>query len=190
MSYTLPNYRPESEVTQTTCGMFLQAFDYVHGRLLTRLEGLTDDEYFWQPVPGCWTVRPSTHGVYVMDRPTPPEPDPPPVTTIGWRICHIGADVLKGFAASLQSGQPCEPEVSAWPGSAADGIRFLEDGYAEWHEALASLTDDVMWKELGLAWGPFGSDSTADLVLHVFDELVHHGAEVGVLRDLYRAGLR
>ena len=23
-----------------------------------RLEGLTDDEYFWQPVPDCWTVHP------------------------------------------------------------------------------------------------------------------------------------
>jgi hypothetical protein len=24
-----------------------------------------------------------------------------------------------------------------------------------------------------------------DLALHVFDEVVHHGAEVGLLRDLY-----
>lgn len=22
-----------------------------------RLDGLTDDEYFWEPVEGCWTVR-------------------------------------------------------------------------------------------------------------------------------------
>jgi hypothetical protein len=25
-------------------------------RLRPRLEGLTDDEYFWQPVPNCWTL--------------------------------------------------------------------------------------------------------------------------------------
>lgn len=25
-------------------------------RLRPRLGGLTDEEYFWQPVPGCWTV--------------------------------------------------------------------------------------------------------------------------------------
>ena len=25
-------------------------------RLRPRLDGLTDDEYFWQPVPVCWTV--------------------------------------------------------------------------------------------------------------------------------------
>nr|BFE77476.1 hypothetical protein GCM10020093_000770 [Planobispora longispora] len=22
------------------------------------LDGLTDDEYFWEPVDGCWSVRP------------------------------------------------------------------------------------------------------------------------------------
>lgn len=27
----------------------------------------------------------------------------------------------------------------------------------------------------------------ADMILHVFDEIVHHGAEVALLRDLYRA---
>jgi hypothetical protein len=25
-------------------------------RLRPRLDGLTDDEYFWQPVPDCWTI--------------------------------------------------------------------------------------------------------------------------------------
>src|ERR1700733_15805099 len=25
-------------------------------QLRPRLDGLTDDEYFWQPVPGCWTI--------------------------------------------------------------------------------------------------------------------------------------
>jgi hypothetical protein len=27
--------------------------------LRPRLDGLTDDEYFWEPVEGCWTVRPA-----------------------------------------------------------------------------------------------------------------------------------
>jgi len=25
-----------------------------------RLDGLTDEEFFWEPVPGCWSVRPVT----------------------------------------------------------------------------------------------------------------------------------
>jgi hypothetical protein len=25
-------------------------------QLRPRLDGLTEDEYLWQPVPGCWTI--------------------------------------------------------------------------------------------------------------------------------------
>ena len=33
-------------------------FHWEHA-LRPRLDGLTDDEYFWQPVPDCWTVHPN-----------------------------------------------------------------------------------------------------------------------------------
>jgi hypothetical protein len=69
-------------------------------QLRPRLEGLTDDEYFWEPTPGCWSVRP---------RPV-------------------------------------------WP-----------------------------------AEGPWADSPYADLVLHINRELIHHGAEICLLRDLYRA---
>ena len=36
--------------------------DYAWQRLLDRFEGLTDEEYLWEPVPGCWTVRPGPEG--------------------------------------------------------------------------------------------------------------------------------
>ena len=28
-------------------------------QLRARLDGLTDDEYFWSPVPGAWSERPA-----------------------------------------------------------------------------------------------------------------------------------
>ncbi len=33
--------------------------------------------------------------------------------------------------------------------------------------------------------GPYAESGTVDLALHVLDEVIHHGAEVGLLRDLY-----
>jgi hypothetical protein len=36
--------------------------------------------------------------------------------------------------------------------------------------------------------GPYAESNTVDLALHVLDEVVHHGAEIGLLRDLYAAG--
>ncbi len=38
--------------------------DYVYDRTRRRLEGLSDQEYLWEPVPGCWTIRPDDVGVF------------------------------------------------------------------------------------------------------------------------------
>ena len=50
---------------------------------------LTDDEFFWEPVPHCWTVRRDGRGHWAPDYPEPPHPEPPPFTTIGWRLVHV-----------------------------------------------------------------------------------------------------
>ena len=39
----------------------------------------------------------------------------------------------------------------------------------------------------GPAEGPFAAYPMAALVLHINREVIHHGAEVALLRDLYRA---
>jgi hypothetical protein len=39
---------------------------------------------------------------------------------------------------------------------------------------------------LGTAGDAFADDPMASLVLHVSRETMHHGGEIGVLRDLYR----
>jgi hypothetical protein len=70
-------------------------------RLRDRVEGLGDEEYLWEPAPGCWTVRPAGAS--------------PPIA------------------------------------------------------------------------GPYAQESRRAFILHQLDELIHHRAEVGVLRDLYRA---
>src|SRR3984885_1609618 len=66
-------------------------------QLRPRLDGLTDDEYFWQPVPGCWTLTrreastapmPLGPGEFTMDY-APPPYDREPVTTIAWRLAHL-----------------------------------------------------------------------------------------------------
>src|SRR5690349_12073381 len=59
--------------------------DYAWTRLRERLRGLTDDEYFWEPVAGAeyLTVR-AVDGGFRADndgRPQFPEPDPPALTT-------------------------------------------------------------------------------------------------------------
>src|SRR5687768_7638306 len=57
--------------------------------LWPRLQGLTDDEYLWEPAEGAWSVRPDESGQIVVDH-EDPVPDPPPLTTIAWRLVHVG----------------------------------------------------------------------------------------------------
>lgn len=173
-------------MTQTVKQMYLQTFDYTWDRLRHRLEGLTDEEYFWEPVPGCLSVRPTETGAYHMDPAAPPSAQTGPVTTIAWRMCHIAGGVLMGFAGSLLSGRPPDLEIEDWPGGSEAAILFLDRACQIWREALDSIPEEDMWKSLGSAWGAYGEDSMADLVLHVFDEFVHHGAEVALMRDLFR----
>ncbi|MBC8076520.1 MAG: DinB family protein, partial [Chloroflexales bacterium] len=40
----------------------LAQFDFARERLANRLVGLTDDEYLWEPVPHCWSIRPRSAG--------------------------------------------------------------------------------------------------------------------------------
>lgn len=166
---------------------FIDAFDYVMTRLGTRLEGLDDHEYLWEPVSGCWSLRPGSDGRWRLDGEGGggPPPNPVPFTTIAWRIGHLGALCLGGFAkAAFGAGMP-SPDSYEFSPDAAGVKDFLGSNYAEWREGLAGL-DATAWNaQLGSTFGPYGESTRIDLALHVLDEVVHHAAEVGVLRDLY-----
>ncbi len=71
-------------------------------QLRARLDGLTDDEYFWSPVPDAWSVRPRSSStapvqagaaVFTIDYAFP-EPVPAAFTTIAWRLGHVIVGVL------------------------------------------------------------------------------------------------
>jgi DinB superfamily len=171
----------------TTSALLLGSLDEVWGRLRRRLEGLTDEEYCWEPVPGCWTVRPVGGGRYQPDW-AEPEPTPPPVTTIAWRLCHLGADCLASFADRFFGDGSLTRDAVRWPGGAAAGVELVAGGLAAWRAGVASLPAERLWDTLGTVAGPYSEAAYAELILHVEDELIHHGAEVALLRDLDRAG--
>jgi hypothetical protein len=150
-----------------------------------RLEGLTDAEYLWEPVEGCWSVRPAGDGRFTVDW-ADPEPSPPPFTTIAWRLAHIGSGVL-GLRANTHFGDgTLTLERIVWPGTAADAIAFVEDAYAAWKAGVDGLAETALARPIGPTAGPWADYPFASLVLHINREVIHHGAEVALLRDLYR----
>lgn len=165
-------------------------------QLRPRLEGLTDAEYLWEPVAGCWSLRPRGEattplaaggGELVLDFAFP-TPEPTPVTTIAWRLGHLLVGVLGARNAAHFGADPVDYQHYRWPAGAAAALAALDAAYATWTAGVAGLDGDALARPCGPAEGPWQERTMAALVLHIHREVLHHGAEVALLRDLYRAG--
>jgi hypothetical protein len=166
------------------------------GQLRPRLDALTDAQDLWEPVSGCWSLRPraqatapmaSGAGDVVADFEYP-EPDPPPFTTIAWRMAHISIGVL-GVRAANHFGEAGSVEYATtdWPLTAAGGLELLDRQYAAWMAGVRTLDDEGLRRPCGASEGPFADYPMAALVLHISREVIHHGSEVCVLLDLHRS---
>ncbi len=177
----------------------LAQFDFALDRLLTRLDGMTDAEYRWEPVPGCWSIRPREQtqtnlafggGDWVLEA-ARPAPEPPPFTTIAWRLCHLA--IFMHLRADYTIGTKALAwDTSLIPQTAAAGRATLVAASTFWREALTSA-DDAALDQVGRSTFPWGLDPNLpflDISWWVNQELLHHGGEIALLRDLYRATLR
>jgi hypothetical protein len=166
--------------------------DHVWQRTRARLDGLSDAEYRWEPTPGCWTIRQRVDGTWMADWPLP-RPDPEPFTTIAWRVWHLidmyGENRAPEWLDLAPQGPPIGPDdpASAPPATAADALTMLERAHDRWDAHLALVTEASLAEPIGAVAGPEYAERTrAAYVLHMLDEFVHHGAEVALLRDLWR----
>src|SRR5688572_8479981 len=68
--------------------ILLDQIDWARWLVHRSLDGLTDDEYWWAPVPGSWATSrdgsPPGPGARVVH-----DPANPPFTTISWRVVHM-----------------------------------------------------------------------------------------------------
>ena len=131
--------------------------DYAWRFIRSRLEGLTDHEFFWAPVDDVWTIRKRANG-WAMDEPEDPDDWPefdtherPPFTTIAWRLVHVAA---------------CK-------------VMYHDYGFGPGTGRWSDLDQPrkTNWGEMWPTWRIFTT-----MIEHDF----HHGAEIGCVRDLYR----
>ena len=155
------------------------AFAMIHGRV----EGLTDAEFFWEPVAGCWTVRPDARGRWAADYPEPPHPDPPPFTTIGWRLVHVAECKLMYHDYAFGPARLTFPDIDS-AHTARDAIAQLEHGHKTLQRDLAGLDDAVLEREVPTNWGERWP--AWRIFWTMIEHDLHHGGEIGALRDLYR----
>ncbi|MFI5695502.1 DinB family protein [Kribbella sp. NPDC051586] len=160
-------------------------------RLRPRLEGLTDDEYFWQPVPNCWTISRRGEGsapisfgagAFTMDYAEPPH-DPEPVTTIAWRLAHVTVNLAS--TNGKRFGRPATNESTfLFAGTAREALEQLDDQYDHWITGVRGLGTAGLIEPQGEP-PAFAHAPMARKCLYANVELIHHGAEICLLRDLY-----
>ena len=155
-----------------------------YGMIRDIVDGLTDDEFFWEPVAGCWTVRRTERGTWAADYPELPHPSPSPLTTIAWRLVHVAESKLMYHEYAFGPGQLVWPDIDS-AHTAADAIAQLEQGHQLLSSDVAGLSSDAdldvyrhtNWGEEWPTWKLLWT-----MVHHDFQ----HGGEIGTLRDLYR----
>ncbi|WP_040908052.1 DinB family protein [Streptomyces griseoflavus] len=222
-------------------GLLLDHFDQAREMAAVRLTGLGDEEYLWEPVPGCWSIRrrgeaatPRAYGPgeWVLDKGAPdipaseyaevarqaaggmtvariaedwsvgverveevlahtgePEPDAPPVTTIAWRLGHLHSCFAGQWEWTFGERRR-EPGLLVDFTPSAD--LALERFWAlidRWRESVGALTEEQL-DTVGLSQYPHSNDADypfAAVLTGSCLEFIHHMAEIGVLRDLWRA---
>jgi uncharacterized damage-inducible protein DinB len=154
------------------------------------LTGVTTDEFFWEPVAGCWTVHPRSEdrgvsadgsGEWVIDY-DPAQPQPAPFTTIAWRTVHVASvNYLYWDYAFGTASLSFDLEM---PGDVAEATDWLFGSQQPIVDVIDGLTEADLDRIVPTNWGERWP--VHRIIATLVNEQVHHGAEVSMLRDLYR----
>ena len=161
-----------------------------------RFEGLTDEEHLWEPAQPAWSIRPRGQaasaspfgpGDWLIDHER--DPEPPPVTTIAWRLNHLVA-MYEGRWHWTFGPRTTDPKdlVDVSP-SAEVTLDRLWQQTDRWQRDVPTLTAEQL-DEPGHGQYPYGLDPHipfAGILWWMNREFIHHAAEVALLRDLYRS---
>lgn len=183
------------ELRTDRAGLLLDQLTQSAGLSQARMEGLTDEEYSWEPVDGMWSIRPRGEAItsgafgpgdWVMDF-EPRDPFAPgPPTTIAWRVEHLATMFAGRYEWTFGSRVPPDRVVDFSPRS-DEALTRLWGWVERWTEGVEGLSDQQL-DTVGLSQYPWGMDPDIPFVAlcwWVNREFVHHMAEVALLRDLY-----
>jgi hypothetical protein len=155
--------------------------DEGYARLRGRLAGLTDKEYFWQPVPNSWTIYENEPGHWTYHYAFP-SPDPAPTTTIGWQLVHLGTTKLMYHEWAYGAARLTFPEIEI-PNSAAGAMDLLDEGHKLLRDDLRGSSEPELDEPRKTNWGEMWSAWRIFTVM--IDHDAFHGGMIGSLRDLY-----
>ena len=114
-----------------------------------------------------------------------PEPDSAPLTTIARRLGHVIVGVLAMRSHSHFGGPPADYMTWDYAPTAQEALDQFDTEYERWIQGVKSWSEEDLQPAVGEAEGPWAEYSRATLVAHIYRELIHHLAEIALLRDLW-----
>jgi hypothetical protein len=157
---------------------------------------LTDEEYLWEPVPGAWSLR--RRGEAMSPRPFGPgewqidgavgDLDPTPVTTIAWRLGHLHSCFAGEWEWTFGERRRHPHLLVDFTPSADEALERFWATMDRWRESVAAMTDEQL-DTVGFGQYPNSSSPEEPFISVIWAsnlELIHHMAEIALLRDLYR----
>lgn len=156
--------------------------DEVWQRTRARIDGLTDDEYFWEPAPGCWTIRQRADGSWTADM-TLPGPRPEPFTTIAWRLWHLidmyGEDRGPRYLGVAPQGPPIGPVGGPYAArSRAAFVHHMLDEFVHHSAEVALFRDLWRWQH------PVVDDPLVERVIRGDDDVLDALADRALTAEL------
>ncbi|MFI6644680.1 DinB family protein [Streptomyces sp. NPDC050504] len=117
-----------------------------------------------------------------------PEPDETPITTIAWRLGHLHSTFAGRWEWTFGGRRQDPYQLVDFTPSAGLALERFWATLDLWRESVASVTDEQL-DTVGFSQYPYGSDPDDPFVAVLWGdniELIHHMAEIALLRDLWR----
>ena len=171
-------------------GVLAGLLDEARPILDANLGGLTDEEYFWEPAEGCWSVRRRADvrapdcwgkGDWVVETDLSGTGATPTTTTIAWRLLHA-YDCTNDFTSRAFGRGPQDWNDIEVPGDAATAVGLMTGALDQLAADLAGPEDAALLE----AVDPSFRKPHWRLVDKALLEAIAHVSEIGVLRTLRR----
>ena len=119
----------------------------------------------------------------------PVEPDVSPVTTIAWRLGHLHSNFAGDWEWTFGERRRDPHELVDFTPSASLAVQRFWATVDRWRESVATVSDEQL-DTVGFSQYPYGSNPDEPYIAVLWGinlELIHHMAEIALLRDLWRA---
>jgi uncharacterized damage-inducible protein DinB len=155
--------------------VILADHDQASRRLFQSIEGLTEAEYRWEPVPGALTLK----NLW-------PQPESG-ISTIEWKLPHVAAWKMRYASFLFGDGSHTFHEILAC-GRMEETVAYLTRAVETMRAGIEGLSDHMLKEVRPTGWS--GTRARAPLLPSLnwmIQHDVYHAGQIRTLRGLYRA---